>query len=110
MIRDKQLLQALDRTYYTFENIFKRCYYPKHHGYKNYGARGIKVAEEWTSFWQFIKDMGLRPPGTTIDRLDPDSDYKPGCCRWATPKQQAQNTRRARQKRKQLTSDTGVEQ
>jgi hypothetical protein len=81
-------------TYRTWRAMHTRCRYPTAVGYKNYGGRGIKVCEYWGDFSNFLKDMGERPSGTSIDRINPDGDYEPGNCRWATAKEQAANKRR----------------
>jgi hypothetical protein len=74
--------------------MHRRCTSPKHVNYKNYGGRGIAVCKRWRSFDAFVKDMGTRPPGTTIDRRDNDKGYTPSNCRWASPKEQRANQRK----------------
>jgi hypothetical protein len=87
--------------YSTYRGILARCRKPLSTSYKNYGARGITVAEQWgESFERFrddvLAEIGERPAGTSLDRIKNDKGYEPGNIRWATRPQQARNTRRSR--------------
>jgi hypothetical protein len=72
--------------------MIDRCENPNSHAYKDYGARGIKVCQEWHSFDNFIKDMG-NPKGLTIERINNDLGYSKDNCKWATMKEQSRNRR-----------------
>lgn len=70
-----------------------RCNNPNHPRYADWGGRGITVAPRWGSFENFLTDMGERPTGTTLERKDNERGYEPSNCIWATPAEQARNTR-----------------
>jgi hypothetical protein len=81
-------------TYYSWQSMISRCYKPNNNRYRIYGSRGIKVCEEWrNSFKTFFRDMGERPPGTTLDRKNNNGDYCKENCHWATNEEQANNKR-----------------
>jgi len=82
--------------YRTWASMWARCTNPNNVGYKDYGGRGIEVCARWKDFAAFLSDMGHKPRGPTLDREDPNGNYKPGNCRWASRSQQARNTRKAR--------------
>ena len=78
--------------YQTWRSMKCRCSSPSNSDYKHYGAKGISVCDEWNnSFYDFVKDMGDRPDGYTLDRIDPLGNYEKSNCRWASSKKQADN-------------------
>lgn len=74
--------------------MIARCENPNHVGYANYGGRGIAVCQRWKDFVAFTSDVGARPAGFSLDRLDTNGNYEPGNFRWATPREQSLNTSR----------------
>ena len=70
-----------------------RCLNPNHRAYHYYGGRGITVCRSWHSFLNFLRDMGERPQGLTLGRIDNDRGYSPGNCHWETHAEQHRNTR-----------------
>jgi hypothetical protein len=76
--------------------MHQRCKNPSNESYSEYGSRGISVCERWESFENFLADMGEKPDGLSLDRIENSEGYSPNNCRWATPKQQANNRRTTR--------------
>lgn len=90
------------RTYKSWQGMNHRCHVPSDVAWRYYGARGVKVCDRWRAepyggeagaFERFLADMGERPAGRTLDRIDSSGDYEPGNCRWATPLEQTRNRR-----------------
>lgn len=82
--------------YASYRTMLSRCFNEKNRGYKNYGGRGITVCDRWLGeegFMNFLSDMGEKPVGMSLDRIDNDGDYTPSNCRWATPLDQCKNRR-----------------
>lgn len=79
--------------YSALAHMIQRCSNPNNKKFPRYGGRGITVCEHWMEFANFLADMGERPsPRHSIDRKDNDGNYEPDNCRWATPKEQRNNT------------------
>jgi len=86
--------QSKSKTYVSWRMMKQRCLNPNNRDYKDYGGRGITVCDRWMKFENFFADMGERPEGTTLDRIDVNGNYEPNNCRWATSDIQASNKRK----------------
>lgn len=90
------LSHSYQSEYDTWRQMIIRCTDPSCRQYKDYGARGIRVSPGWNDFQTFLDDMGPRPPGCQLDRVDNDGDYRPGNCRWVPPIVNVHNSTRVR--------------
>lgn len=94
--RHGHAVNGISPTYHTWAGMKARCNYSKHKAYNDYGGRGISVCERWNNFKNFFADMGIKPKGKSLDRIDTNGNYCKENCRWATAKEQARNKRNNR--------------
>ena len=84
------------RAWTKYQGMIQRCYNPKAHNYAWYGGDGVTVCDSWcgpSGYDNFILDMGLPPPGLTLDRIEGEKVYSKATCKWSTWKEQAASRR-----------------
>ena len=84
--------------YSSWTSMRDRCKNPKNVGWKSHGGRGIKVCSRWNDFKNFLQDMGKKPDGFWIDRINNNGHYVPSNCQWVSPSENLKNTRRQKDK------------
>lgn len=80
--------------YKSWDKMIQRCTNPNNHAFRHYGGSGVRVCKEWLDFSNFYRDMGDRPEGMTIERINSEDGYNPKNCKWATKTEQMNNTSR----------------
>ena len=101
-----EVTHGMTRTkeYRIWDAMVRRCHNPNHHAFASYGGRGITVCDKWRTFEGFFEDMGFKPAGMSLDRIDNDKGYSKENCRWATATDQARNRRATKLTAEQATA------
>lgn len=105
-----RIAEDLRGTWDTWRGMQQRCYNPKHNSFEHYGARGIRIYFDWRGrggFRAFLRDVGVRPAGHEIDRINPDGHYEPGNVRWVPAWQNQARARRTKDLRAELRTAKG---